>query len=70
MEPKPIIVTQGVCMNQSTTQTQENTIQVNCTMCGKSFHMVEYFVLHGAHTVCVECEDKLEDVKHETLATD
>ena len=61
MELKPTTVTQGVCMKEY--------INVACRMCGKTISVQQYLHDNGVPPVCLECEDKLEDAKHETLST-
>jgi len=62
MEPISITVTQGVCMSEY--------INVACLVCGKTMSVQQYLHDNGAHPICLKCEDKLEDAKHETLSTD
>jgi len=62
MEPIPITATQGVCMSEY--------ISVACLMCGQTISVQQHLHANGAHPICIECEDKLEDAKHETLSTD
>ena len=45
-------------------------INAECLMCGKTISVQKYQHENGAHPICIKCEDKLEDAKHETLATD
>ena len=62
MELKPTTATQGVCMSEY--------INVVCLMCNQTIGVKQYLHDNGAHPICIKCEDRLEDDKHEALSTD